>query len=160
MRPVEIRIGDRTAVVTIDGDSARFDDQSFTVIAVGRGVYRVSDGSRQWTVAVAGPAEDRWLFVDGRVARVGIGLPSPIQQKGASRRDHHFADDLVSPMPATVLRVLVEPGATVARGATLIVLEAMKMELPIRAPRDGVVRTVHCQEGELVPPGVRLLELE
>jgi 3-methylcrotonyl-CoA carboxylase alpha subunit len=63
-------------------------------------------------------------------------------------------------MPATVIRVLVAPGATVARGDTLVMLEAMKMELPIRAPRDGVVRAVHCQSGELVQPGVNLLDLE
>ena len=36
----------------------------------------------------------------------------------------------------------------------------MKMELPIRAPRDGVVRAVHCAEGELVQPGDVLLEIE
>ena len=42
----------------------------------------------------------------------------------------------------------------------LIALEAMKMELPIRAPRDGVVKAVHCQPGELVQPGQVLLDLE
>jgi urea carboxylase len=39
-------------------------------------------------------------------------------------------------------------------------LEAMKMELPIKAPRDGRVTAVHCKPGELVQPGVPLLELE
>jgi len=63
-------------------------------------------------------------------------------------------------MPATVISVMVAMGATVARGDTLIMLEAMKMELPIRAPRDGVVRAIHCQAGQLVQPGVNLLELE
>jgi 3-methylcrotonyl-CoA carboxylase alpha subunit len=36
----------------------------------------------------------------------------------------------------------------------------MKMELPIRAPRDGVVTAVHCREGDLVQPGVVLVDLE
>ena len=39
-------------------------------------------------------------------------------------------------------------------------LEAMKMELPIKAPRDGSVKSIACQPGELVQPGVPLLELE
>jgi 3-methylcrotonyl-CoA carboxylase alpha subunit len=39
-------------------------------------------------------------------------------------------------------------------------LEAMKMELPIKAPREGVVRAVHCHTGDLVQPGVNLVELE
>ena len=50
--------------------------------------------------------------------------------------------------------------AAVSEGDTLIVLEAMKMELPIKAPRGGVVKAVHCAKGDLVQPGVNLLELE
>jgi 3-methylcrotonyl-CoA carboxylase alpha subunit len=42
----------------------------------------------------------------------------------------------------------------------LIVLEAMKMELPIRTAAEGVVRAVSCREGELVQPGTVLVELE
>ena len=41
-----------------------------------------------------------------------------------------------------------------------MVLEAMKMELPIRSPRDGVVKSVGCEVGELVQPGATLLELD
>jgi 3-methylcrotonyl-CoA carboxylase alpha subunit len=63
-------------------------------------------------------------------------------------------------MPATVVRILVAPGARVARGDTLILLEAMKMELPIRAPRSGRVTALHCAKGDLVQPGVNLLEIE
>jgi 3-methylcrotonyl-CoA carboxylase alpha subunit len=61
-------------------------------------------------------------------------------------------------MPATVLRVAVEPGATVSKGETLLVLEAMKMEVPVRAPADGMVTAVHCKPGDLVQPGVALLD--
>jgi biotin carboxyl carrier protein len=63
-------------------------------------------------------------------------------------------------MPATVVKVLAEPGTRVRKGDTLIMLEAMKMELAVKAPRDGVVRAVKCQPGELVQPGVNLVELE
>jgi biotin carboxyl carrier protein len=67
---------------------------------------------------------------------------------------------LAPPMPATVASVLVAPGQPVARGDVLIMLEAMKMELPITAPRDGRVRSVACRPGELVQPGIALVELE
>ncbi len=63
-------------------------------------------------------------------------------------------------MPSTVRKVAVAPGTRVSKGDTLLVLEAMKMELPIRAAADGVVRAVHCREGELVQPGVTLIELD
>ena len=62
-------------------------------------------------------------------------------------------------MPATVRRVLVKPEDTVHPGDPLIILEAMKMELPIRATADGVVRAVNCREGELVQPGVTLVDI-
>jgi 3-methylcrotonyl-CoA carboxylase alpha subunit len=62
-------------------------------------------------------------------------------------------------MPATVVKVLVAMGATIRRGEPLLVLEAMKMELIIRAPRDGVVTAVHCREGDLVQPERVLIDL-
>jgi 3-methylcrotonyl-CoA carboxylase alpha subunit len=62
-------------------------------------------------------------------------------------------------MPATVVKVLVKPGDRVARGDTVVVLEAMKMELPLRAASDATVKAVHCREGELVQPDAVLIEM-
>jgi biotin carboxyl carrier protein len=63
-------------------------------------------------------------------------------------------------MSATVVRIAVKPGDRVRQGDLLVALEAMKMELPIRAPRDGVVTAVRCSEGELVQPGVEVVTIE
>jgi 3-methylcrotonyl-CoA carboxylase alpha subunit len=80
--------------------------------------------------------------------------------RGARRRGAARASDaLTPPMSATVVRIAVAPGSVVKQGDLLIALEAMKMELPIRAPHDGIVSAVHCQEGELVHPGTTLIEL-
>jgi 3-methylcrotonyl-CoA carboxylase alpha subunit len=62
-------------------------------------------------------------------------------------------------MPATVVRVLVSPGQAVTRGTPLILLEAMKMELPLRAPADGIVESLACADGDLVQPGVPLVRM-
>jgi 3-methylcrotonyl-CoA carboxylase alpha subunit len=48
----------------------------------------------------------------------------------------------------------------VARGDVILVLEAMKMEHSIRAPRDGVIRAVHVREGDLVDAGMELADIE
>jgi 3-methylcrotonyl-CoA carboxylase alpha subunit len=123
------------------------------VVPSGPGLYRVTDGDQTWTVAVAGPPDNRWVWIDGRVLR--LDAPSTGRSRGRDARN-----ELSAPMPATVVSVLVHVGATVARGDTLIMLEAMKMELAIRAPRDGVVKAIDCRPGELVQPGLQLLTLE
>ena len=62
-------------------------------------------------------------------------------------------------MPGAVLEVLVAEGDRVERNQTVAVMESMKMELLITAPRDGVVRRVSVQPGQRVERGMRLLEL-
>lgn len=71
------------------------------------------------------------------------------------------ANSLLSPMPAKILRVLVQPGDTVKKDQPLLVIESMKMETVIRSPAEGVVvkRVVH-GEGEVVGSGVELVEFE
>jgi biotin carboxyl carrier protein len=59
-----------------------------------------------------------------------------------------------------VRAVLVTEGQSVVRGETMMILEAMKMELPLRAPHDGVVKDIRCRPGELVQPGTPLLEIQ
>ena len=66
---------------------------------------------------------------------------------------------MIAPMPGVVLKVLVAVGDHVAKGTTLLILEAMKMEHQITAPRDGTVAAIHCQEGEMVQPGLDLVTL-
>jgi biotin carboxyl carrier protein len=63
-------------------------------------------------------------------------------------------------MPGTVIEVRTTVGAQVSRGDVLLVLEAMKMELPLRAPHDGAVRSISVSTGDSVEPGRLLIELE
>jgi 3-methylcrotonyl-CoA carboxylase alpha subunit len=67
---------------------------------------------------------------------------------------------LAAPMPGRVVKLLVEPGAKVAKGQALLILEAMKMEHTIVAPAEGTVAEVHCAEGEQVLEGIELIRLE
>jgi propionyl-CoA carboxylase alpha chain len=67
---------------------------------------------------------------------------------------------LVAPMPGKVLQVLVQTGQAVRAGETLLVLEAMKMEHPVKAPHDGVVTELRVAAGDQVENGALLLVVE
>jgi biotin carboxyl carrier protein len=123
---------------------------------VGAGVYQVDVDGKTETLYAAGPADDRWVFWNGRVFRGDF-------RKDASTRGSHGSTTLrtlTAPMPATIVTVHVKAGDTVTKGQVLMLLEAMKMELPIRAPGDGVVSAVHGKGGELVQADTPLVEFQ
>lgn len=80
-------------------------------------------------------------------------------QEGAAPPDMQAAS-LSASIPAVVSEILVNIGDQVSRGDKLILLESMKMILPIEAPYDGLITSIHCKEGEAVQSGVQLVEIE
>ncbi len=129
-------------------------DELVEVRRLGDGTYRVSIEGHRFAVVVARGTHTDWGCIDGRTYRWPRG-----PRDGRAPPD---TDDtpIAATTPATVTAVKVAAGQTVARGDTLVVLEAMKMEIPLRAPRDGRVTAVRCREGDQVDPGVPLVELE
>ena len=77
---------------------------------------------------------------------------------GRRRASGTAGTTLTAPMPATIVKLHVKAGDAVKKGDTVLVLEAMKMEIPIRATGDGIVATVCCKEGELVRADAVLIE--
>ena len=88
---------------------------------------------------------------DERVARLVSIAPG---QRSASR-----IETIKAPMPGLVVAVTVEAGQSIFTGQRVVVLQAMKMENELTAPRDGVVRQVHVQPGQIVEHGQLLVEL-
>jgi biotin carboxyl carrier protein len=131
-------------------------DDPIVVTRIGDGAYRVEREGRNEIVYVAGSPGETWAFWNGQVFRGSFAEPSqdrPHAPRAKTTRS------LTAPMPATVIKVLVQPGAAVKKGDTLVSLEAMKMELPIRAPADATVAAVHCRAGDLVQPETTLIDL-
>jgi biotin carboxyl carrier protein len=130
------------------------------VTPLGDGRFLVQEPGRPQRLAWA--ARDRgvtWVFFEGRAYRIADNRPSgPSTSAPAAAEDDALA--LSAPMPATVTAVHVTPGQRVSAGDALLTLEAMKMELPIVAPHDGVVTTIACAVGDLVQPGVPLAAIE
>ncbi len=67
--------------------------------------------------------------------------------------------DLTAQMPGQVVDVLVETGATVEKGQTLLILEAMKMEIRVSVPMAGEVKVIHVSAGDVVERGQVLIEV-
>jgi 3-methylcrotonyl-CoA carboxylase alpha subunit len=125
-----------------------------TVTRIGPGAYSIDHEGRREIVYVAGPRGATWVFWNGEVYHES----TPAVHAGQARPQG--VRTLTSPMPATIIKVIGVPGAAFKRGDTLVVVEAMKMELPIAAEHDGIVKAVHCHEGDLVQAGQTLIELE
>ena len=141
------------------------------------GGYRVKIGDRWMTADLveAGPylrslrLEDgtQFSFVHHRsgtmheislgTATVHVDVIDPLSLKRRRRDDDTGAAGLVKAlMPGRIVRILVEPGAAVRKGAGLLVLEAMKMENEIQAPADGVVDQIFVKAGDTVDGGADL----
>ena len=82
------------------------------------------------------------------------------QQPRFPRKDSgDLSGGLIAPMPGKVLAIKTSDNATVSKGDTLLILEAMKMEHQILAPRDGVIASVKVVEGDQVGNGELLIEM-
>ena len=121
---------------------------------------------------VAGSIESYSVKVDGQVYDVEVGpqgeltsvSPSakPAQASQASQAAPAAASDaeaVPAPLAGNIFKVIVQPGAEVAEGDVLLILEAMKMETEVRAARGGIVQELNVKEGDAVTVGAPLLSL-
>jgi len=119
-------------------------------------VYRVEADGLAVVVYVAGTAESWWAFSNGRVFRA----QAPAERRLPKRGSGGHATSVTAPMPAAVVRVNTTVNARVRKGEVLVVLDAMKMEMPVRADADAVVKAVHCRAGDVVQADTVLIELD
>jgi biotin carboxyl carrier protein len=106
------------------------------------------------------------LFVGDRVVecrvdeRIKIVDPKRLRSGQNSGGHHHGVAQIVAPMPGKVVRVHVEAGATVEKGAGVVVVEAMKMQNELKSPRAGIVVAVNVKAGDTVNAGDVLAVLD
>ena len=117
------------------------------------GSLHVTLGDASFRVRAVRDGADWHLFRDGRHRVLALQSAQTAPEPDAA------IGTLAAPMPGKVLQVLVAVGAKVAKGAPLVVLEAMKMEHTIAAPHDGQVAEIHFKAGEQVNEGAELLRL-
>lgn len=116
---------------------------------VSPGCWSILVGQRSYTVAVR---QDRSVYTVEMGGRTwSFDLRDPARAFSSSPTATGQGEGLIkAPMPGRIIRVLVQMGDTVKSGQGVVVVEAMKMENELTAPRDGVVSEVHVAEGQTV----------
>ncbi|UPK74864.1 biotin/lipoyl-binding protein [Nocardioidaceae bacterium SCSIO 66511] len=147
-------LGDERIEVSYANERRRFVVDGLDVIEVGGHCARLGHGGVGESYEVR--FEDDFAYVDGPSGSVDL------------RRVPRFSDpadevaegSLLAPMPAAVASVAVSAGDQVAKGQTVLVLEAMKMQHPINAPVDGIVAEVGVTAGQQVDAGTVLAVID
>jgi biotin carboxyl carrier protein len=161
-REFRYQVGDAVRTVTVEARDGYYE------VRVGDAVIRLSarlaangrldlelDGRRLRTY-VARSGQRRYVSLRGDAWT--LDPPDPRAARRAERAGG--GGSLTATMPGRVLDVLVAEGDTVRKGDTLVLLEAMKMELRIQAPADGEVSRVLCAPEQVVERGQVLVELD
>jgi 3-methylcrotonyl-CoA carboxylase alpha subunit len=148
-RQVEIRGSGPGAQVRVDG--AAF---APVVEEIGPGTFLSREDDRSETFHCVRDGDTVHLFWRGVVYRLVQ------EEEGGRAARRQVQGGLEAPMPGKVIAVKAAPGMAVKKGDELLVVEAMKMENAVRAPRDGTIRSVAARVGDMVAPGEVLVELE
>ncbi|MEP6985364.1 MAG: biotin/lipoyl-containing protein [Chloroflexota bacterium] len=119
------------------------------------GGWRILLDGKSHTIYAASQDDQRFVQLDAAAYTLTVPSTKPIRRKSVST-----GDELTAQMPGQVTAVLVKAGDETTRGQTLLILEAMKMEIRVTAPADGQVQQVLVQSGDVVERGQRLVVFE
>ncbi|HET6595885.1 MAG TPA: biotin/lipoyl-containing protein [Anaerolineales bacterium] len=131
---------------TVDVEVSRVEDGKLDLLIDGKRV----------TAYVSSENTKRWVTVNGQTFLLTKSSSARSRGHGAQ----HTKGELTAPMPGQVRAVNVSEGEAVTKGQTLLVLEAMKMEIRVHAPQDGVVKKLFVKQGETVEREQSLLYVE
>ena len=144
----------------LDGQHAQAD-----CVKISPGVYSILMGGQSYEVRLTHGDSPGSEAQNRRTVTIGtrhftIDLHDPRRRRGAAgREDHSGPQEILAPMPGKIVKVLAGRNQEVAQGAGLLVIEAMKMQNELRAPRAGKIAEIYVSEGTGVETGARLVRL-
>jgi 3-methylcrotonyl-CoA carboxylase alpha subunit len=137
-----------------EGTTVRAGEYAIELVAVRENEAELRIGNRTHVVPFVVQGTTVSFAFEGEV------YSADVADKGSRPKSRSRDQSTSAPMPGVVLKIMAAVGDVVTKGAPLLVLEAMKMEHQIVAPRDGKIAAVNCREGDMVQPGVELVTFE
>lgn len=113
-------------------------------------------GGERVTAYISSDGAKRWVTVNGQT----VVLTKQAGARKSGSGSGHATGGLTAPMPGQIRAVNVNEGDAVTKGQTLLVLEAMKMEIRIQAPMNGIVKSLAVKQGQTVEREQVLAEIE
>ena len=148
---LEVSSSGKTFILTLDDKTIQAE-----ILHAEHGKLDLLIDGKRLTAYVSSENTKRWVTIDGRTF---VLTKSSGARKGGHGA-HRTAGELTAPMPGQVRAVNVSEGDAVTKGQTLLVLEAMKMEIRVHAPQDGMVKKLLVKQGQTVEREQILIELE
>jgi 3-methylcrotonyl-CoA carboxylase alpha subunit len=159
------RLGERTVEVDVtevgDGYLLAMEGKEIRVDCrtVGGGIRTLLIDGRSYETGTMPTRDGIDVYVSGDVFRVKVADELWARVEEAAHTGPGGPEEIVSPMPGSVVRIAVEPGQVVTPGHTVAVVEAMKMQNDIAAARGGTVSEIRVEAGEVVDQGSVLVVL-
>lgn len=123
-------------------------------------LYSIIQNSQSYEIAIEEERGKYELQLGGRLYEATV-----LDQRAllmAQRKGGLIAGsgEIASPMPGLIVEVLVKIGDEVTQGQTVVILESMKMQNELKAPRNGIVQKINCEAGQTVDKGNLLITIE
>ncbi len=144
--------------VLIDGKKYEVDMQK-----LGKGLYSILLGGKSYNVDMVQGNSNKQYLVNTFYRSYQIDIidaESKYLQNRSKGGSIGGENSISTPMPGKVIKILVKTGESVEAGQTVIIVSAMKMESEFKVRKNGIIKAIHVNEGDLVEGNKVMVELE
>jgi len=131
----------------------------FDVARISANCFSIAFNDKNRTVYAAENDDEIFIHLDGRVVQL-TKVGNDTQKFTSDGVEFGAKDEIATPMPGKIVKILVNEGDTIKTGQPLVIVESMKMENEIKSPTNGTVKSIHFGDDDLVEPNQPIIKLE
>jgi len=131
----------------------------FNVAQISANCFSLAFDKKHRIIYAAENENKIFIHLDGRVIELEKA-GNDLKKFSAAGLEYGAKDQIATPMPGKVVKILVNEGDRIELGQALVIVESMKMENEIKSPTNGTVISIHFKDGDLVEPNKPIIKLE